>query len=276
MARGGPHGLRGSRHTSSAGRSLPRRPPPRSSSSVKPSDDSSDGSTMSGASPPTSSFPTMPACGTPQHRSPTIVGTAFGATSHLTTRPTLENELREVTSEEPLAEQLSLFSVISAVATDAVLPDDEAFDEPLTFEEDPSLTLELPPAPPLPKSSGAGSGSPVTEGPSITRTEVKAQLRLANAAIAQALVHQTGWSHAKGKRRAQSTRRFATGCRGNDISARESDPPWRSVVREPVGRFKTGVVYCGGGELEISQGAWSSAGISEPARAPNRPSTPSP
>jgi hypothetical protein len=105
--------------------------------------------------------------------------------------------MRNATADEPVDAQLSLFSVISAVATDAILPDDEALDEPLTFEEDPSLTLELPPAPSLPKSSGTGSSDPALEAPSITRTEVKAQLRLANAALAQALVHQTGWSHAK-------------------------------------------------------------------------------
>jgi len=111
--------------------------------------------------------------------------------------PAVDGEMRDATADEPVAAQLSLFSVISAVATDAVLPDDGALDEPPTFEEDPSLTLELPPAPPLPTSSRTASGDPAPEAPSITRTEVKAQLRLANATLARALVHQTGWSHAK-------------------------------------------------------------------------------
>jgi superfamily II DNA or RNA helicase len=111
--------------------------------------------------------------------------------------PTPDDQTLAATADDPVAAQLSLFSVISAVATDAILPDDEAPDEPITFEEDPSLTLQLPPAPSLPKSSETGSSGPVSEAPLITRTEVKARLRLANAALAQALVRRTGWSHAK-------------------------------------------------------------------------------
>lgn len=111
--------------------------------------------------------------------------------------PADDGEMRNATADEPVDAQLSLFSVISAIATDAVLPDDAALDEPLTFEEDPSLTVELPPAPPLPTASGTGPGDPALDASSITRTEVKAHLRLANAALARALVHQTGWSHAK-------------------------------------------------------------------------------
>jgi superfamily II DNA or RNA helicase len=109
--------------------------------------------------------------------------------------PVVEGEPQELTTDELGAEQLSLFSVISAVATDAIVPDDEALDEPLFLEEDPLLTLELPPAPLLSRSSGAGGGD--LDASPMTRTEQKAQLRLANAALARALVHQTGWSHAK-------------------------------------------------------------------------------
>ena len=92
-------------------------------------------------------------------------------------------------------EQLSLFSMISAVATDAVIPDDEGAEEPAVVEDDPSLTFELPAPPLLAGASGAhlaGDGSTP-----VTRMEAKEQLRLANAAIARALVQHTGWTHAK-------------------------------------------------------------------------------
>jgi superfamily II DNA or RNA helicase len=111
--------------------------------------------------------------------------------------PEVDAELQTAPEGEPVGEQLSLFSVISAVATEAILPDDETLDEPLGIEDDPLLTLELPPAPLLSTSPVASSPDPGLKSTSITRTEVKAQLRLANAALAQALVHQTGWSHAR-------------------------------------------------------------------------------
>ncbi len=91
----------------------------------------------------------------------------------------------------PEGNQLSMFSMISAVATDAVLPDDEPADEPVVFEEDPTLTIELPS---VPRLGGVG----LEDGHNgRTRVEAKEELRLANAAIARALVQQTGWTHAK-------------------------------------------------------------------------------
>jgi superfamily II DNA or RNA helicase len=88
------------------------------------------------------------------------------------------------------SEQLSLFSVISSVATDAVIPADDVDDEPLEEVEDPLLELELPAPPPL--QSGGGQGGHVH-----SRTEVKEDLRAKNAAIVRALAAQTGWTHAQ-------------------------------------------------------------------------------
>jgi superfamily II DNA or RNA helicase len=109
-----------------------------------------------------------------------------------------EDEGSSEFDEVPVAtgeEQLSLFSMISAVATDAIIPDDEPADEPVFFEEDPSLTLELPAAPSL---AHGGLQVPGVDGQApLTRMEVKEQLRLANGAVVRALVQQTGLSHSK-------------------------------------------------------------------------------
>lgn len=89
-------------------------------------------------------------------------------------------------------EQLSLFSVISAVATDAVVPEDELDDdEPLLLDDDPSLVLDLPSPPPL-------AGRQVTDsGPGESRTEVKQRLRRANQDVVRTIARRTGRSHAE-------------------------------------------------------------------------------
>ena len=96
----------------------------------------------------------------------------------------------EVRSGDDGDEQLSLFSVISSVATDAVIPTDETDDEPHEEVDDPLLLLELPAPPPLHSGGAAG-------GEAKSRTEVKNELRAKNAAIVRALVAQTGWTHAQ-------------------------------------------------------------------------------
>lgn len=91
------------------------------------------------------------------------------------------------------AEQLSLFSVISAVATHAVDLDGEGEDDPLHADDDPSLVLDLGAPPPLGRLAGGGPAVP--EG--MARTELRDELRAANAEIARRLARRTGWSHAK-------------------------------------------------------------------------------
>ena len=80
------------------------------------------------------------------------------------------------------AEQMSLFAVISAVATDAAEPDDEFVD--FGYEdEDVGVELALGPPPPL-----AGGGS-VLEG--VTRRDEKRWLRDANATLARDIAKRT-------------------------------------------------------------------------------------
>ena len=55
-------------------------------------------------------------------------------------------------------EQLSLFAVISAVATEAVMPEDELHHESDELDHDPALVLELPAPPQLP---GGGRSGPM-------------------------------------------------------------------------------------------------------------------
>lgn len=122
----------------------------------------------------------------------------------------LSDAARDATGEQ---EQLSLFSVISAVATDAVDADGEGHDEPLVAE-DPGLLLELG-APPLlgrgafgqahtaarsrtgDADGAGGAGDADGAGPLLTRGEQKELLRAANSAVARTLARRTGWSHAK-------------------------------------------------------------------------------
>ena len=107
------------------------------------------------------------------------------------------DELREERVRD--AEQLSLFAVISAVATEmhepaavdrpavgpATLPDDDG-------DADEGLMVDLPA---LHGPAGAHAGE--RAGTLLTRRERKTQLRNANAELARSLVHKTGWPHAQ-------------------------------------------------------------------------------
>jgi superfamily II DNA or RNA helicase len=104
------------------------------------------------------------------------------------------DELREEAVRD--AEQLSLFAVISAVATDfhetggverpavPAAPDDEE-----EGDADDDLVLELPSLQGPPGAGGTGT--------LVTRRERKTQLRNANAELARSLARKTGWSHAQ-------------------------------------------------------------------------------
>jgi hypothetical protein len=98
-------------------------------------------------------------------------------------------------------EQLSLFTVISAVATDAVDHDGEGADEPLQADDDPHLMLDLGAPPPLAGptavESTVGGQAVGRQAVSLSRMEVKSQLREENATIAKRLARATGWSHAQ-------------------------------------------------------------------------------
>ena len=98
----------------------------------------------------------------------------------------------ELVGEAP-EEQLSLFSVISAVATHAVDADGDGADDPLQPDDDPALLLDLGAPPAL--GHHAASGPAVPAG--MARTELREQLRVANSAVARRLARRTGWSHAK-------------------------------------------------------------------------------
>jgi len=89
-------------------------------------------------------------------------------------------------------EQLSLFAVISAVATDAVIPDDELHDEPVDADPDPALVLELPAPPLLP-----GGGRSRADVGGETLMEQKARLRATNTSLARELARWTGMTHAQ-------------------------------------------------------------------------------
>ena len=112
------------------------------------------------------------------------------------------DELKEEAERD--SEQLSLFAVISAVATDfheaagverPVLtgapaeedghPDDEHHDDDLVLE--------------LPALHGPAGGPDGGAGPGtlLTRRERKTQLRNANADVARSLARKTGWTHAQ-------------------------------------------------------------------------------
>jgi superfamily II DNA or RNA helicase len=90
-------------------------------------------------------------------------------------------------------EQMSLFAVISAVATDATEPfgdfgeDDDELDDGVADE----FELTLAPPPPL-----AGVTDPVAGGTAtITRKEEKRELRESNATVARELVRRTRMTH---------------------------------------------------------------------------------
>jgi superfamily II DNA or RNA helicase len=121
-------------------------------------------------------------------------------------RHSLRRDDREPGIERPVDsdpldpdEQLSLFAVISAVATDAGqhADDDDAFPyelEDLDDGDGDEFELTLAPPPPL---SGGNGGMPVDGTPTMTRREEKTQLREANATVARELVRRTGMTHAR-------------------------------------------------------------------------------
>jgi superfamily II DNA or RNA helicase len=120
-------------------------------------------------------------------------------------RHSLRRDDREPGLERPVAdeqlgadEQLSLFAVISAIATDAAQhADDDEFPYELEELDDgdaDDFELTLAPPPPL----AGDNGVIVTEGATtLTRREEKEQLRDANATVARELVRRTGLTHAR-------------------------------------------------------------------------------
>jgi type I site-specific restriction endonuclease len=86
------------------------------------------------------------------------------------------------------AEQMSLFAALSAVATDAVEPDDDLAYFADDHVEDEGVELALAPPPPL------ADGTVPTGA---TRREEKQWLRDANATLARDLARRTKLSHAK-------------------------------------------------------------------------------
>jgi superfamily II DNA or RNA helicase len=105
-----------------------------------------------------------------------------------------EREEDEAALDElPDEEQLSLFSVISAVATESADPSEhdlDALDE--LDDEAPGEEVELTLAPPPPLAGGGEAGTAL-----LTRREEKQQLREANADVARELVRRTGLTHAQ-------------------------------------------------------------------------------
>ena len=89
--------------------------------------------------------------------------------------------------------QLSLFAVISAVATDAVMPDEEPQQEPEEGDSDPAFILELPAPPLLP---GGGPAVDAT-GSGETLMEQKSRLRASNTSLVRDLARRTGMTHAQ-------------------------------------------------------------------------------
>ena len=90
-----------------------------------------------------------------------------------------------------LEEQMSLFAALSAVATDAVEPEDDfPWLESDDTEDGDGFELALAPPPPLAGGSLAADGSGL-------RREEKRWLRDANATLARDLARRTNLSHAK-------------------------------------------------------------------------------
>ncbi|HXH55763.1 DEAD/DEAH box helicase [Iamia sp.] len=115
-------------------------------------------------------------------------------------RPTERNGLDDPGALDPAGveeEQLSLFAVISAVATEGEGPADA--EDVGTDDDDgdgPGFDLELAPPPPLAGVvPGRGLNDPLDAG--LTRGDDKKRLRDLNAELARDLVRSTGWSHAQ-------------------------------------------------------------------------------
>jgi superfamily II DNA or RNA helicase len=119
---------------------------------------------------------------------------------HSLRRDDREPGLERPVDADPLApdEQLSLFAVISAVATDSARhTDDDAFPYELEDLDDGDADeFELTLAPPPPLAGGNGA-MPTSGTATMTRREEKTQLREANATVARELVRRTGMTHAR-------------------------------------------------------------------------------
>jgi superfamily II DNA or RNA helicase len=106
----------------------------------------------------------------------------------------LEPELDDEPQQQPDDEQLSLFAVISAVATVAAeRADDELWREHDALDEHPGDEIEIMLAPPPPLRADGTD----TAGDGLTRREVKQGLRDANADVARELARRTGLTHAQ-------------------------------------------------------------------------------
>lgn len=103
----------------------------------------------------------------------------------------------QIAAIEGTMEQLSLFSVISAVATGAVDADGEVHDDVIGDRDDPSLLVELAAMPSLGRNAPLNDPRNEPKGLPPTKMEDRAGLRAQNAAVARALSRRTGWSHAK-------------------------------------------------------------------------------
>ena len=107
-------------------------------------------------------------------------------------REQADSELDAATADP---EQMSLFSVISAVATEVVVHSPDFDDEPdppdadTSFLDDPDFLIDLDPLP-LPGRGLVGETG-------LSQREERERLREANADLARALVDRTGWTHAK-------------------------------------------------------------------------------
>ncbi len=110
----------------------------------------------------------------------------------------LDGELDPQVRPDDTAEQLSLFSVVSATATgitfhavteDGIqLFDDEPDPPSPAFDDDPTLAVDLPD---VPTEAGLVAWS------SLSVAEQKDDLRTRNADLAKRLVDMTGWGHAR-------------------------------------------------------------------------------
>jgi superfamily II DNA or RNA helicase len=101
------------------------------------------------------------------------------------------------TPARPEDEQLSLFAVISAVATAAAEPTEDQLANELEASDEGAgdeVVVTLAPPPPL---TAAGTSTADDGSPQLTRREVKQRLRDANASVARELARRTGLTHAQ-------------------------------------------------------------------------------
>ena len=129
------------------------------------------------ASRRTCSSPTTRGCGRWPARSPSSAATRCAAR---TTRRCSSQQLDEELPAQPDEEQLSLFAVISAVATDAAEPDDDELWRDLdALDERPSdeIELALAPPPPLPGRRRRATAEPGVDAPRAEAAAARRQRR---------------------------------------------------------------------------------------------------